>query len=175
MRWRSIFLCVAAFSVGCGDSDTTSGDAGSLDAAQNEAEAEAAVGDDAEAGPPVYDAATDSSGGNDAGPPADSGTEDAAGEAGTDAGDDGGPGAVEGGVTVLFPCGASACNAQIQFCLHTTGPLGSDGSTNEMYSCRTIPSQCEPGPTCACLSMTPASQGCPCTVAVGLEVDCYFP
>jgi hypothetical protein len=175
MRWHSIFLCLTAISVGCGNSDTVqSEDGGSADATQNEAEA-AAEGD-AEAGGPVYDAATDSSGGDSASP-VDSGTTDAASEAAAaDAGDDGGPGAVEGGVTVLFQCGPTVtCNAQIQFCLHTTGPLGVDGSTNEMYSCRTIPSQCEPGPTCACLSMTSASQGCPCSVAVGLEVDCYFP
>jgi hypothetical protein len=127
--------------------------------------------------------ASDSSGGE-GGTVADSGGSDAtdASDGGgiiivvQDSGDDG-PGAVEGGATVYFPCGPTLkCQAQTQFCFHTAGPRATDGSFPETWDCVPIPATCEPGPTCTCLkNITSVTNGCPCTPQVGLEVDCLFP
>jgi hypothetical protein len=135
------------------------------------------------------DTGSDGSGSNDAGPSDSSGAEgstttDSGGSDASDASDSGGiiigvedsgddgPGAVEGGATTYFHCGPgpTTCKTQTQFCLHSTF---SDGG--ETWGCSTIPSACEPAPTCACLSTMPSvTNGCPCTPQVGLQVDCTF-
>ncbi len=198
-RFISIGLS-AAFAACGGSGDVSSDDSGPGDGAQP---VDATTGD-VESGGTESDVqnetssgesaapdakASDAGGGDDAasdasdGGPADandgetSGSEGASDSAtvGTDASDDG-PGTVAGDATVLFACGPTlACDAQTQFCMHTAGPSSPDGSTPETYSCRAIPAQCEPGPTCTCLSMTTATNGCPCMVQVGLVATCLFP
>jgi hypothetical protein len=173
MRWGFLLVCLGAGSLGCGNSDTVPpGDGGSLsDVAQD---ADATNGDDADATGPVNDAPPDSfvameaSGGDDVQTDTGGGGNDSA--AAMD-GDDGGPGAVEGGLTFTFACGPSLlCVAQTQFCRH--GFTGADGSPGDTYACLTIPAQCEPQPSCTCIETTSVSNGCSCNLHVGLVLDC---
>jgi hypothetical protein len=190
---------VCGGALACGStSDIASDDGGGADGSQSwdgtlpsDAEGGGWQGPDGTSGD---GGSVDANGGSDGGPSdasgaegstsMDSGESDAsdASEGGIiifvpDSGDDG-PGAVEGGATVYFPCGPTLqCPAQTKFCLHVAGPTRLDGSFPETWDCVPIPATCEPGPTCSCLSTIPAvTNGCPCTTPqVGLEVDCLHP
>jgi hypothetical protein len=197
MVGRLLLLGFCATAVACGDSGSVPGDDGG--ATDGSPASDATGTGDADSGGQVSEASSDGPGGGgdgstDAPGGGDDGSHDASGVADgpsdavtSDAADatsessiigigDDGPGNVFGDATVTFACGPSIqCNAQTQFCLHDVGPVAPDGSTPETFACTDIPSQCEPNPTCTCLSMTSAGGGCPCMIAVGLEVDCLRP
>jgi hypothetical protein len=200
MSWRAFLVCVGCTgALACGStSNDTGGDGGGADGSQSsdgtlpsDAGGDAWEGPDATGGDtgPTDGNGTNADGASDAGggegsPSTDSGTSDAsdASDSGgiiiivEDGGDDG-PGSVEGGVITYFPCGPTLqCRTQTQFCFHTAGPTALDGSFPETWDCEAVPAACEPTPTCTCLSNSPSlTNGCPCMVQVGLEVDCLFP
>jgi hypothetical protein len=73
-------------------------------------------------------------------------------------------------------CGpALTCDGQTQLCRHVEGgpPPLPDASTNGSYSCETIPSACEPSPTCTCIQ---SNGGCQCMGSAGdFTVLCLVP
>jgi hypothetical protein len=196
MSWRAFLICVGCGgALACGSTSNVAGDdGGGSDGSQS---SDATVPSDAESGAwqdtgaGGYDTgsadgngsndggATDSSG-SEGGSSTDSGESDAtdASDGGgiiifvPDSGDDG-PGTVEGGATVYFPCGPTlTCKTQTQFCLHTVVRV--DAGVSETWDCVGIPAACEPSPTCSCLmNQTSVTFGCPCTPQVGLEIDCH--
>jgi hypothetical protein len=200
MEWRAFLVCVGCGgALACGSTSNVTSDGGGGDdgSSSYDGTLPSDGGGDAWEGPDGAGSDAGSTDGN--GSNADAPSDGSGGEGGTsmdsggtdasdasdsggiiiiveDGGDDG-PGSIEGGAVTYFPCGPSLqCRTQTQFCFHTAGPTGLDGSFPQTWDCESIPLACEPAPTCTCLSTQPSvTNGCPCMPQVGLEVDCLFP
>ena len=73
-------------------------------------------------------------------------------------------------------CGSLSCNGATQYCAEIGGgPAPPDGGSNTSYNCDTIPAQCQPSPTCACVQQAAGSPSCTCTDGPnGISIACFY-